>query len=119
MTAAELIAHLESGGLIAKAIHDSSSIQFLRFEIYQTSSGIHKHLGVYGWGSALSNRESRLLDVLQNPHEWVKVDATGTSTEVEEKAKKALEQIGHYDSGKPWKWILTAQDTREVNVPAS
>lgn len=63
-TAAELIAHLEAGGLIARGAPDHA--EFLRFEIYGENRV--KHLGCYGWGSALGRVDDRLVDVLKEPH---------------------------------------------------
>lgn len=113
-TAAELIAHLESGGLIARG--DPDRPQYLRLEIWKSDGRVCKYLGVYGWGSALGRPIDRLESVLMNPHEWVIVKPAKSNNELDEKAKKALLQIGEYDQESTWKWIVTAQDERQPNA---
>lgn len=110
-TAAELIAHLEAGGLIATGAPERP--QFLRFEIYGENRV--KHLGCYGWGSALGHVEDRLVDVLKNPHEWVCVpmDRDAAMLDREAAAKPLLEQLGRYFN---YEWQITVTDNREVNT---
>lgn len=109
-TATELIAHLEAGGLIARG--DPRHIEFLRFEIYGENRV--KHLGIYGWGSALGRVEDRLMDVLRDPHEWVCVPL-GTAREAyESAASELLAETGEYVD---YDWRLTLWDARETNTP--
>lgn len=84
-TAADLIAHLENGGVIATGHPDRPS--FLRYEIWESNEKLHNCLEVFGFGSSIGTREHRLLDVLYNPNEWVKVEALNTSAEIEAAAK--------------------------------
>lgn len=108
-TAAELIAHLEAGGLIARG--DPRHVEFLRFEIYGENR--IKHLGCYGWGSALGRVENRLVDLLENPHQWICVPLDVKSPHHEEAAAPLLEALGEYVD---YDWHITARDEREVNV---
>lgn len=110
-TAAELIAHLEAGGLIARGEPDHP--EFLRFEIYEHSGQIQKHLGAYGWGSALGRVENRLLNVLESPFKWVCVPAGANHGEREDAARPLLAAIGEYQD---YEWKLTAQEERKPNV---
>jgi hypothetical protein len=109
-TAAELIAHLESGGLIAKG--EPNLPVFLRFEIYGENRV--KYLGCYGWGSALGKAGDRLVDVLENPHKWVCLPSGKSIAEVEPVAKSLLEKLGRYED---YEWQLTVGDERESNAP--
>jgi hypothetical protein len=108
-TAAELIAHLETGGLIARGEPDHA--EFLRFEIYGENRV--KHLGCYGWGGALGRKEDRLFDVLVSPHEWVCVPVEIKPPEHEAAAKTLLAKLGRY---KDYEWELTVQDERPINT---
>lgn len=108
-TAAELIAHLEAGGLIARGEPDHA--EFLRFEIYGEQRS--KHLGAYGWGSALGRVESRLLDVLRDPYEWVCVPLGVKPLEHKSAAKPLLAELGEYVN---YDWHVTASDQRPVNT---
>lgn len=108
-TAAELVAHLEAGGLIARG--DPDHAEFLRFEIY--GENLVKHLGCYGWGSALGGVENRLVDVLKDPHEWVCVPLDVKPPDHEKAAAPLLAKLGEYIN---YQWRLTARDERPTNT---
>lgn len=109
-TAAELIAHLESGGLIARGEPDHA--EFVWFEIYERNGVKHKHLGCYGWGSALGRVEDRLRSILYDPHEWVCIPAGASMTENKLVAQPLLESLGRHDN---YDWELTVKDGRPAN----
>lgn len=111
-TATELIAHLEAGGLIARG--DPRHVEFVRFEIYGENRV--KHLGAYGWGSALGRIENRLMDVLYNPHEWVCVPIETPRDEQENAASALLAETGEYVD---YDWQVTATDARGINTPTT
>lgn len=108
-TGANLIAHLEAGGLIARG--DPRHIEFLRFEIYGENRV--KHLGCYGWGSALGRVENRLMDVMENPHTWICVPLDVKPPHHEEAASELLSALGRYVN---YEWKLVVQDERPVNT---
>jgi hypothetical protein len=108
-TATELIAHLEAGGLIASG--EPSHPQFLRLEIYGEKRV--KHLGCYGWGSALFRPEERLASVLESPHVWVCVPIEAKPPDHEAAAEPLLAKLGEYVD---YEWQLTASDRRPVNT---
>lgn len=108
-TAAELIAHLEAGGLIARGAPNHP--EFLRLEIYGENRV--KHLGCYGWGSALGRVENRLADVLKEPYEWVCIPIDVKPPNHEKAAEPLLAQLGEYVN---YEWRITAQEERDVNV---
>lgn len=111
-TAAELIQHLEGGGVIAKG--DPEHIEFLRFEMYETSAGLQKYLGVYGWGSALDRPADLLADVLREPYKWVKVEPLENAAAIEKAAATELEKIKKWDA-EELEWRLTAGEMRGPN----
>ena len=113
-TAADLIAHLENGGLIATG--DPRHVTFLRFEIWESGGNIAKHLGVYGWGSAIGSPEGRLKNVLEEPYKWVKVIAAGTNEEQEATAAIELHKIGRYDEEQAGRWVFTTREIRQPNI---
>jgi hypothetical protein len=114
-SAAECIAHLEAGGLLATG--DPDHIEFLRYEIwrntFQPSAPLAKHLGGYGWGSALGTPEQRLKRILDEPWKWVCVPPCTTVEESDALARKALEAVGHYED---YEWAWEVGEEREPNV---
>lgn len=109
-TAAELIAHLEAGGMLASG--DPERAQFVRFEMYDWHGSRQTHLGCYGWGSALGDVKDRLVDILERPYRWVCIPA-GKGGECDAPAKPLLEALGKYED---YEWQLTVTDERTENV---
>jgi hypothetical protein len=112
-SAAERIAHLEAGGLLVTG--DPDHIEFLRYEIWRFAKDkpLAKHLGGYGWGSALGLPKDRLADILNEPWKWVCVPRCTTTEEAEQSARKALEAVGHYED---YEWVWDVGEEREPNV---
>lgn len=112
--ASELIAHLESGGLIATG--DPDHVMFLRYEIWESDGRIHKYLGAYGWASALGTVEGKLRRVLDEPFKWVMVSNKYENQQSEREAKAALEKLGRFVDYE-WEWMVDEQRPPN-NVPA-
>jgi hypothetical protein len=91
--ASELIAHLETGGLLVKGNPDR--MQFLRLE--------GKTLRVFGFGSALGQAGDRLESLIESPEEWLMTADGETRTEIETKAVEVIEKAGHWVDHQ-WHW---------------
>lgn len=70
VTASQLIAHLEMGGLIARYYHRPQNVAYLALHTWESGA---KTLGVYGWGSALTTGERALAQAVCEPEIWVLV----------------------------------------------